>query len=96
MTRHDHWKSFCTEHAELLGATALPAAFIRSETRFRDLMQYGHAGLGSIRVTFGQLSSEQWAAFSRLADRYCEEFESYDPLTFFPELGRERARRGSH
>jgi hypothetical protein len=77
----------------LIEQTELPEELTDSEIKFRDLLRDGKVQAGNHVADLQQLQAKQWLALSRFADLYCNEFESYDSLAFFPAFGRELKSR---
>lgn len=92
--RHDTWKRFCEEHADLLVQTGLPVTVTRSEHRFRDLLRSGYIYFRDAHVALEELSTKRWAALYRFAGIFFLEFESYAPEGLFPGFRAEVTRRG--
>ena len=92
--RHDTWKLFCEDHRDILAATGLPAAVIRAEHRFRDLLEAGHVAIRGAQTSLGELTADQWSALYQFAKVFFREFESFAPEDLFPAFRREVQRRG--
>jgi hypothetical protein len=91
--RHDTWERFCEAHRDVIEETGLPAV-IRSEHRFRELLECGRVEAAGVGVSLEGLPAAGWAALYRFAAAFFREFESYDPEGLFPAFRRAVERRG--